>query len=162
MTDDSFGYRVGNTQWIERDSTRINIESVLPRLPRDIDDMSLGLPRLQPLQRFLNRTKSSNERVLVRRPSPRLRYLSCTIRIHTSAITNESIPRLAISYSVNGEKWKGEEEREKRKRTTYRIFSDLTYIPRRQILPTSLSPQVRMTCRPIMSGDSDRFSILRW
>ena len=75
-TVDSLGHGAGgDALWTKRDSTRINVESVLPRLPRDLDDMSLNLPRLQPLQRFLDRTKPSDERGFARHPGSRLGYL---------------------------------------------------------------------------------------
>lgn len=59
----------------ERHSTRINIESVPPRFPRDLDDTPLNLSRLQPLQRLFDRTKSSDERGLFGHTGFRLRHL---------------------------------------------------------------------------------------
>jgi len=147
---DSLGHGAGNALRIERDSTRINIEGILPRLPRDINNMFLNLPRLQPLQRFLDRTKSSDERDLARRPSPLLRYLLHTQSQSTFQRSQMKQTPPPLFFLARG-----------KKNHTYRVFSNLTYIPRRQILPTSRSPQMRMTCRPIMSGDSDRFGVLR-
>ena len=45
--------------------------------------------------------------------------------------------------------------------TTYRVFGDLTDIPKRQIFSTSELPQMRMTRRPVIGGDGDRFGVLR-
>ena len=72
---DSLSDGAGDALWTERDSTRVNIKSVPPRLPRDLDDMSLNLPRLQPLQRFFDRAKPSGERGFARHPGSPLGHL---------------------------------------------------------------------------------------
>ena len=79
MTVDSLGRGAGDALRIEWDPPRVNIESVLPRLPRNLDDMSLNLPRLQPLHRFLDRTQPTDERGLVRHRRSRLGHLLSTI-----------------------------------------------------------------------------------
>jgi len=85
MMIDSLGDGAGNTLWTERDPARVNIKSVLPRLPRNLDDVHLNLPRFQPLQRFLDRTKLSNERVLTCHPRSHLRHLFIHNQIRVSA-----------------------------------------------------------------------------
>lgn len=97
MTVDSLGRGAGDALRIERDPPRVNIESILPRLPRNLDDMSLNLPRLQPLHRFLDRTKPTDERGLVRHRRSRLGHLLSTITIHVRGSKNER-PLLRVAY----------------------------------------------------------------
>ena len=84
MMIDSLSCGAGDAQRAERGSTRVNIKCVLPRLPRDLNDTSLNLPRFQPLHRFLDRTKLTDEGILVRHPRPHVGHL-----LFTSTITVE-------------------------------------------------------------------------
>ena len=139
----------------ERDPARINVESVPPRFPRDLDDPPLILSQLQPLQRLFNRTKPGDERVLLGHTSFRLRHLLYTIN---------NIPTIkwmrknsCSSHSALKEKTR----KKRRSEGTYRVFRDLAYKPSRQILSTPEPPQMRMPRRPIKCGNSDWFCILR-
>ena len=76
ITLGSWDRGAGDALRTQRDPTRVNVKSVPPRLPRNLDDISLNLPRLQPLQRLLNRTKPSHERGLAWHPRSSLRHLS--------------------------------------------------------------------------------------
>ena len=148
MMVDSLAHGAGDAKWVERDSTRVNVESVLPRLPRNLDDMSLNLPRLQSLHRFLDRTKPSDERGLARHPRSRFGHLLSTTmtRVQRSKINTPG--GHCTPYVRKGE------------RATYCVFGDLTNIPRGQIFPASRLPQMRMPSGPIMSSDGNRLGIL--
>ena len=149
MTVDSLGRGAGNALRIEWDLPRVNIESILPRLPRNLDDMPLNLPRLQPLHRFLDRTKPTDEGGLVRHRRSRLGHLLSTITIHVRGSKNER-PLLRVAYiGVGGGR-----------QATYRVFGDLTDIPKGQVFSTLGSPQMRMPGWPVISGDGDRFGVL--